>query len=363
VIRSPRIRTLAVAVIATLVLASAGACSDGDGGGKPAKAGATPEAFLTATANEVIIPSYRALVANLEALDRSLAALCTTPSADGLTAVQAQWRDVDEAFQGTRAGGVGPAIERRLMVSVAFRARPDEVEALVTGTGPLDPVTLGVAGAGVHGIYAVEVAVFGPGSAALTTAEGARRCTFARSATQLATTASQQVLDDWTGPDDVATFARGMDGDRQSSVSALVNEVTFRLQQVDDQGLRGITEASSYADLPASRTEGPAAHGLAALRGVLGGVAAIVLGPDGEPGLVALVRERSEDTADRLESLMRAALQATRPLPDSIAAAFEDGPAVAKAQQAVAALKVLVSTEVASRLGVTIGFSDADGDS
>lgn len=298
-----------------------------------------------------------------EALDGSLATLCATPSATGLEEVQARWRDVDLAFQSTRAGGVGPAIDRRLMVSVGFRSRADEVEALVAGDGALDPAALGAAGAGVHGIYAVEVAVFGPTAAALTTAAGARRCTFARSATQLATTASLQVLDDWTGPDDVATFVRGMDGERQSSVSALVNEVSFRLQQVDDQGLRGITEATDYDDLPDSRTEGPAAHGLAALRAVMGGVAAIVDGPDERPDLVALVRERSPGTADRLESLMGAALQAVSALPDSIAASFSDRPTVVRAQQAVAALKVLVTTEVASQLGVTIGFSDADGDS
>ena len=43
--------------------------------------------------------------------------------------------------------------------------------------------------------------------------------------------------------------------------------------------------------------------------------------------------------------------------------AFDDPDSIAAAQQAVAALKVLLATEVASELGVTMSFSDADGDS
>ena len=50
-------------------------------------------------------------------------------------------------------------------------------------------------------------------------------------------------------------------------------------------------------------------------------------------------------------------------LPDSVTEAFDDPDGRPTAQEAVAALKVLLATEVASELGVTIGFSDADGDS
>ena len=87
-------------------------------------------------------------------------------------------------------------------------------------------------------------------------------------------------------------------------------------------------------------------------------------GPDGDPGLAALVRSRSADTGDRLQSLTEAAVAALRPLPDSSAEAVaHDHARLAKAAKAVAALRVLVTTEVASQLGVTIGFSDTDGDS
>jgi predicted lipoprotein len=320
-------------------------------------------AFLTTVADEIIIPSYRASISNLAALDGSLATLCAAPSGATLGAAQAGWRDADLAFQSSRAGSVGPAVERRLMSAIGFRANPAEIEALLAGSAPLDRTALAGAGAGVRGIFAAEVVLFGPRAAALARGDD-RACQYLRSNVGLSRDAVQQVLDDWTGPDPYRrTFIDGMDGDQQSSVSAIVNELTARLTQIDIQGLRAYTAARSYEDLPSTRQEGPAAHGVAALRGILGGTAAIVEGPIDGPGLADLVRGHSGGTATRLEHLARAAVTRTGRLPDSIAAVFAVPDALMAAQRAVADLRVMVSTEVASQLGVTIGFSDADGDS
>ena len=351
------LRRTALATLAAVLLAAAAACSGGDDEVLPAD-------VLQRLATEVIIPSYEALVANLDALDASLAPLCATPSIDGLGAVRASWRDAELAWQSTRAGGVGPAVERRLMADVGFRADAADVEALVPGDAPLDPDALDDLGAGVRGLGAIEVALFAPGSTTLTTAYGARRCTYARAAARLSRDATAAVLATWTdGPEPyLSTFVVGMDGDPQSSLEALVSEMTFRLQQIDDQGLRTLVEARGPDEVPAGHREGPAAFGLGSLRGVLGGVAAIVHGPD-DDGLAALVRSRSDTLADRLEDRTDLLVRALAELPDSSAAALADRTALAAAAEAAAALKVLVGTEVASRLGVTIGFSDADGDS
>jgi predicted lipoprotein len=357
-------RAIAAPLAAALLLA---ACSN-DGGPVAGGGGASTKEVLTAIADGVIIPSYEALSANLTALDSSLATLCQSPSGDGLSTSRARWRDTELAWESTRAAGVGPAIEQRAMGAIAFRARPDKIEALLAGGGPVDSTSLAQLGSDVRGINAIEVALFGDGSEALDTSAGRRRCTYASSVADLAITASQAVLDAWTGGTDGTggyrdTFIAGMDGKPTASVASVVNEMAFRLQQIDDQGVRAFAEAATPDDLPASRREGPGSYGVASLRGILGGIVAVVRGPDGDPGLAALVRSRSEGTADRLEDLTTAAVDALRALPDSSAAALADHAAVARAAKAVAALRVLVTTEVASQLGVTIGFSDADGDS
>jgi predicted lipoprotein len=362
-----RLRTSLPALgLVLAVAAGATACSDDASGGQ-GRAGA--KEVLRSLADGVVIPSYEALVTDSQALASALDALCATPSTAALDTARERWRDTELAWESTRAAGVGPAIEMRAMQAIAFKARGEKVEALLAGTDAVTPQALDALGSDVRGLYGVEHALFADGWDALATANpaGARRCTYARSATELAAGEALAVLDRWTRTDEAAyrdTFVAGMDGKPISSVEAIVNEMAFRLQQADDQGLRAWATATSSEDLPSTRREGPAGYGVASIRGILGGVAAVVQGPDGEPGLAALVRSKSADTADRLEELVAEAVEALRPLPDSSATAIvEAHPAVVKAAKAIAALRVLVTTEVASQLGVTIGFSDSDGDS
>jgi predicted lipoprotein len=252
-------------------------------------------------------------------------------------------------------------MERRLAAAIGFPARTASIDDLLASTEPVDTDGLGAAGAAVKGIAALEIGLFGPGSDVLAGPEGARRCTYLASATALAKEASSVVHDDWVdGYRD--TFIAGMDGDPQSSVDVLMNELIFRVTEADDQGLRSLVEAVGPDDLPQNRADGPAAFRAAELRATVTGATAL-LGSDVDDGrLLARVAAQSTDTAARLADAANAADAAIRDLPDSVGAAYDD-PAAFAAQRAVADLKVLLATEVASELGVTISFSDADGDS
>src|SRR3546814_4367564 len=174
-------------------------------------------------------------------------------------------------------------MERRLMASLGFEARPEAVTELLAGDGALDPAALAQEGAAVRGISAIEVALFAEGADQLAAPDGARRCEYAASATELSLDASRLVLDDWVGGFR-ATFATGVDGSAQSSVSALLNEVTFALQLVDDQGLRSLVEAGSADALHANRDDGPAGTRVAHLPSTLAEAAAALTGPDGPEG-------------------------------------------------------------------------------
>jgi predicted lipoprotein len=345
-----------IALLVVLSLAT-GACTD-DPGNDEAAVDIETEDVLIAAADEVIMPAYEALVAAFEDLAASVDALCAAPSAEWLAAARDAWREVSVAWRHTRPGDVGPAMDRRLAATVAFPARPDDLAAVLAGTDPVDLDGLEAQGASVKGIVALEVGLFGDGSNELATTAGARRCTFLASVTELARTASAKVLADWTdGYRDA--FVAGMDGDLQSSLDQLVNEMIFRVIELDDQGLRALTEAAAAAELGTNRADGPAAFHLAELRATYEGVAALLA----QGRLQALVRATSEDTGARLAEATEAADAAMGALPDSVTASFDDIAEVTAAEEAIQALKVLLATEVASELGVTIGFSDADGDS
>lgn len=358
-----RTRTVTAVLTAAAVVATVTGCSD-----DPRRDDVRTADVLSAIADGVIVPAYEALVVDLEALDAATGATCEAPSTDGLEEVRAAWTDVELAWQSTRAMAVGPVVDLRSMTAIAFTVDPEKVERLLapTSTEPLDEAALGGRGSDQRGIYGVEVALFATGSDDLAAVSDgqARRCAYVRSATALATTAARELLDAWTASPDPYrdTFVEGMEGDAASSVEEIVSQLSHQLQEVDDMGVRSLAEAESYEELPLSRKEGPARHGIARLRGALGGVAALVLGPDGEPGLADLVANASEDTAERLEDLVQETLEAFGALPASSEEAISDD-GLRAAADAVAALRVVLTTEVASQLGVTIGFSDADGDS
>ena len=359
-------------LLVTALAAGLAACSDDDpssGDDAAGGGGGSTEDVLLAMADDQIIPAYVLLEEDLTALTDDVEALCGMPSADALARAQETWRTVAASWQGTRAGAVGPAMDRRLMADVAFRARPDPVEDLLASDDPIDTETLRGKGSTFRGISLVEHLLFAPASAeTLTTDAGARTCALVANVLPISSDAVATVIADWQDGDDAyrEAFAAGPEGDPPESVDAVTNQVIACLTAIDDNGIRDLALAETLDDALSTRRDGAGAFVMAEHRALLGSVARIVEGnPDADgDGLVALVEERSPDTAARLSELLTAAVAVVGLLPDSVDAAYTDQhDQLTAASEAVAALKVLMTTEVASQLGITVRFSDADGDS
>ncbi len=263
-VRPVRRRALALALAVAL---GAFGCSSDDGGGAGGGDGTSATEttapvdvaeVLSGLADDVIVPSYEQLEAALLALKADVAALCTTPSADTLEAARSAWRDAVVAWQGTRGAGVGPALDERLMSDVAFAARPRVIKLLLEGTDPVDPASLADEGAAGRGLYAAEEALFGDGSEALTSAAGSRRCEYAASVATLAADAAAPVVAEWTGGGARQALVDGLDGTPQSTIDAVVNELSHRLEEIDAMGLRDMALADGPDDLDDTRRGGAA---------------------------------------------------------------------------------------------------------
>lgn len=355
-------RAVALLLAAALAL---GACSDGDDGAGPsttAGPAADAESVLAAYADEVAVAGYRTLVDRLDALGTAVDALCAEPGSEGLDAARSAWRGAVEAWSAGIAGGIGPAMDRRLRADVAFTSRPAAVARLLDGSEPVDAEALAAGGAPTRGLYAIESLLFDGGADDLLSAGGARRCAYAAGATTVAGDATRAVLADWTGGYRDELVA-GLGGERLMSVDQVLNQLLAALRDVDDKGLRDLVALAPGEEPQANRADGPGAHLMAQHRVLAHVVAEAVRGPGHTPGLVALVAERSAGTAERLGAAADEVAAAVEVLPDSVAEALDDRAALERAGEAVAALKVLLGTEVASQLGVTIRFSDSDGDS
>jgi len=367
-----RIVRLALAALVTTGLTLAvPACSNDDSGdeGRPSSTSKVTTGSAAATAlagvvDDVVAPGYDALVGSLTAWTFEIGQLCAEPGTERLEEARDGWRASVRAYESTVAHDIGPAMDQRLMSDLAFAPRVASIDKLLAGDDPVDAATMADRGANVRGLYSAEHALFGDGSEQLATAAGARRCEYLSSVATLAEASARAVSDAWTNGSARSELLAATGSAPEDALPQLLNAVTHAVKAVDEKGLRDMAAADSYTDLPETRTDGPGAFGMGKRKARLAGAVAVI-GEEGE-GLVAIVAERSPDTARRLLAAAEAAQTAVDALPDSVAETFDSADAAAEldaAAEAVAALKVVLATEVASQLGVTITLSDSDGDS
>ncbi|NLD75435.1 MAG: hypothetical protein GX643_02090 [Acidimicrobiales bacterium] len=371
--RSSRGRSLraAVLLVAVLVATLAGCSDDGDptGDGDGDRSGSTVGAsvdrasILAAVADDLIVPGYDDLSSSLDVFAESVSSLCSSPGDSELAAARDAWRPAIAAWETTTAFGIGPAMEHRLMSAVAFAARPAAIDRVLAGDRGVDPESVRIEGAAVHGLIAAEHVLFTEVADVLVTPGGGRTCEYLHSVAVLAADAAGSVAEEWGGAARRA-FVESTGSGAEDSLPLLLNAVTHRVKAVDERSLRDIVAADSYDDLADGRKDGPAGVGLSRQRtGLLSAIDVIGAGPT---GISAIVRERSPETADRLEAAAAAASAAVAGIPESVAGVWVDDATreqAAVAAEEVAALKVILVTEVASQLGVTITLSDGDGDS
>lgn len=234
---------------------------------------------------------------------------------EDVAAAQTRWHEA-EAFW------LGPATDLRSNSIVDWPANAQDVDDLVAAE---EPATIDVnylaayVGADTRGYGAV-----------LTLLEQApldeRQCDYANAATALAESGIDAVTAAWTDPDDGEPYRDEL-ADPAVGIDAVVNHLLALLTNKDAANWEA--RSNSVEDL--------------------------LFGPEGDSGLSALL---DDDLTAQLRTETDELISATR---DGEAAA-DDEPSEA-ALAAMNELRATVATQVVAELGVTVTFSDADGDS
>ena len=206
-----------------------------------------------------------------------------------------------------------------------------------------------------------------------------RRCEYLASIIEVIREESELILGDaWLviDSDDEPLFTL-IAPDAEMALDQLVNDAIFLLEAMTDMELgRALGETSAEVRLDAI-VEGPLGLGAADMRAHLDGLHAALLGTEHatdfitESGRIRGFDESSgfrllldDDLVSRLTDQFGDAKTALERIEGPLREAAVDDPAtVSRARAALKALQVTISTEVVAQLGVTIGFSDADGDS
>ena len=354
-----RLRRRARPAAALIVAIAVGAAAAGCGAGTPGRA-----EVLEDLADEVIVPAYERLAVSTEALAGAAAELCSTLDPDALAAARRVLEQARADWSYSEAVWVGPVMERRSWAVIDWPISAAEIEELIADSSveiDYDRLARRI-GADQRGLGAVDYLLGPPGGAALDDLADRRRCAYLAGVAEVTAAEAALLPADWTADFEGEGPYRAVFADPDGTgLDDVVNDAVFLLEAITDLELGvALGEMGSEAD-PSRIAEGPAGLGAADLAGKLEGLRAVLIGADETPaGLSPLL---GGDLTGRLAAQLASAAAAVAaiepPLLEAVAASPQT---VSAARAAIKDLQVTVATEVVSRLGVTIGFSDADGD-
>lgn len=321
----------------------------------PAAPVISPEQWMRAMADDLLVPGYTQLAAQARQLDRAVQALCQTRSATTLTQAQTQWRVVASRWRRLEALPIGPTLERRSLRRFDFwPTRPAQIEEAIA-KAPRDAAAFADIGVSAQGLPALEYLLFeNPSKLA---AEPAR-CRYGASLARAFADETAALAPAWKTWRE--RWSKG-DIDPKVSKAALTDAFNATLGALEQLRLRKLEKPTQPRGkreplFDAWRSGATRAHLLA----TFDGVRIVLTGGASDVGLSSVVRGMGlHPIAVRMENDVRTVAAALQSLP---ATPSQDLAAIKRATADIARLQETLSSDVAKALNVMIGFNESDGD-
>lgn len=325
---------------------------------------------LATLADDTIVPTYVELAERADDLAAAIGRVCDQPTEATVVAAADQLARTRHVWSMSEAVWVGPVMERRSWARVDWPIAPDEIEDLIVD--PSAELTLDYLGTRIgadqRGLGAIEYLVAGDPSDAATALADPDRCAYLAGVTDVVVEEAGLLAADWTTGEVDGEQTRAAFAADEGGVDSLVNDSLFLLEAMTDLELGvALGLMSGGVPDPEAIVEGAGGYGTDDLAAHLVGLRAVLVGPAGASGDGAdsggLGPLLSEELVTRLAAELDAADAAVANIEGPLREAAAERPGVVvAARQAIKAIQVTVATEVVAQLGVTIGFSDADGD-
>jgi predicted lipoprotein len=367
-----------------LVVVLGAACSGNEGDPKPTPTpGPDPQLVLRDLGDVVIVPVYREFHARAQALTGAARALCQAPAAAGLDAVQDAWLAARGPWKQSEAFAFGPVVDLRADTAVEFwPIRVSSIETELAKTDPVPETYASGLGDTVKGLPVLEYILFDPAGddaavlARLADAGGqpTRTCAYVVALAVDIEARALALVDAWDPAkgDFAGELARAGMGsevypERAKAINAVVNAFVLLVQEVEGiklatpLGLRNAGEPQP--ELAESwRSDSSRQDILDNLAGVR---SMYMTAYDGRTGVsfhdavAALDADLDAAIVAQLDATEAAVAAITLPLDQAVI----DTPEVVNAAfESTKELFRLMAVDMVTVLGVTLGFSDNDGD-
>ncbi len=337
--------------------------------------GADESQVLVSLTDEVIVPRYRELAERMDHLDSSLVSLCARPSDGALKEARAAWRAAREPLMRSEAMWFGPMMDRRSLRLVDWsEVDPERIEAMLAERESIDAETVRDSLSSTQrGLGAVEYVLFDPDAARLLSDPGSPRCAYLVAVGEVARVEVDAVLAEWdvdrSGRAAFRDFFTGRSASSMLSgtaVAELVRTQVFLARSLADMRLATALGLRGGGPDPSAVPGGLGHVGLSDLRSELLGMRDMYEGSGQGDGLGIsdLIVPLSEETDRRMRQGFEGALAAIDAIDGPLRVAVIERPEqVRVAYDRLAELRMTLATEVVSLLGISVGFSDTDGDS
>ena len=340
-----------------------------------AKPPSRSEVLVSAT-DTLIVPRFREVAQEMDALQASINALCESPTQQSLDDARDAWRDARVPWMRSQAMWFGPVMDRRSRSYVDWAPiEPERIEAMLEKRDSIDAEYLREYLASTQrGLGAVEYVLFEDDDAVLGKLGGSDsiRCQYLVALGNLITEETAGALADWTGEGTetppYAAYFNGTADDSlvgKSALNELVRTSVFMSRTIADMRLGKALGVDGVTPDPEALLGGDGHSMIADMRNQVLGMQDVYLGGDANSGLgvSALARGLSEATDERMRTAFEDALQAIDGLEEPLRETIHSNPQAAlKAHAALKRMQLTLSTDIVSLLDITVGFADTDGD-
>ena len=321
-----------------------------------------------------VLPAYVSLVEHSKALSTGMKTLCAEPSAQHADDAQAAFAATVDAWSRAEIVRVGPITEdNRLDRMLYFPDRKSiglkQVQAAIANADQTatDAASLAEKSVAMQGLGALEFVLFGTGSEALATKDGAYRCSYGQAIAGNVEAMAAGTLTGWQKPDGFATIWKSPGAtnplyrDGTEAVTELVEIFVNGLEMIRDVRVKSFLGDKADADKPkqaiywrSGQTAASLAANISAMRDLFDA-----------SGLREALPEDQAWIAGSIDfefgNAIRAAGAAEGPTADALADPEKRGK-LAYFALVTTSLSELFGTRLSGAFGLTAGFSSLDGD-
>ncbi|AKU91998.1 imelysin family protein [Vulgatibacter incomptus] len=337
--------------------------------------------MLRSLGETVILPTYRDFASRSVTFADAARSFCGGPTEEGLAAARKAWSEARAPWKQSEAFAIGPAKEVpwRIAPKVDFwPVRPPSVDEVLAGSEPIDADALGRMGTVARGMPVAEYLLFAPKEATLETFldadGGGRRCDYLVALAEDLSRSAALMVSAWS-PDDGNWLGEladaGVSSQAFPTVEAAVAQVANQMVDLARTVVEGkigkpmgkTTGGTPLPDFVESRFSGRAVDDmLDDLRGLQHLYEGLYAGVQGT-GFADYVRSRRSSLDPEILLALSEATKAVQALPRPLEEHLDDrGGELTRAYRATKAVYRILGVDMASALGLSVSFTDNDGD-